>query len=175
MVSQKFTTQNTQETRALAEKLARELIPPMVICLYGDLGAGKTTFVQGLTNGLGIKKRVVSPTFVFIRQYCLSSPLCQEFSFGRTTIKRLTLNEKPEKENFTFYHIDLYRLKNFNDVKALGMEEILTDKDAIIAIEWPEKIKEILPKKRIDIYFKYLGEDKRELELIADGKLYLSN
>ncbi len=119
--------------------MATGLKPGSLLALYGELGSGKTTFIQGLAQGLGIKGRVISPTFVFVRQYPLPS--------GKT-----------------FYHIDLYRINEIAETKGLGLEEIFTDKRAMAVIEWADRIKEILPKKRMDVHFEYLGENKRRIK-----------
>lgn len=132
-------TKSAQETADLGEKLADSLKHGGVVCLYGELGSGKTTIVQGLARGLGIKRRIVSPTFIFIRQYPVSS---LQFAV------------------YSLYHVDLYRIQSLNDAKALGLEEILADLFNIVVIEWPEKIKKILPKKRIEIYFEYLKDNQ---------------
>jgi len=140
-------TQNAQETQKLGEKIGRDLkSKPRTLCLYGDLGSGKTTFLQGLAKGLGIKRRVVSPTFVFMKQY-----------------KNLPSAEPCFSNNPSFYHVDLYRVNNIKEAKGLGLEEIFKDPKAIVAIEWAERIKEILPKKRIDIYFDYVSENQRKI------------
>lgn len=131
-------TQSALETQKLGEKIGRDLafdkLRPRTLCLYGDLGSGKTTFIQGLAKGLGIKKRVISPTFVFMKQYQPS-----------------------------FYHVDLYRINKVEEAKDLGLQEIFEDKKAIVAIEWAEKIKKILPKRRIDISFDYVSENQRKI------------
>jgi len=147
-------TKSAKETQKLGQKLATSLksLRPGgpqgpegdgVIALYGELGSGKTTFVQGLARGLGIKRRIISPTFIFVRPY--------------------TLDPKP----CTLYHVDLYRIDTLKQTTGLGLEEIFADKNAIVAIEWAEKIKKILPKKRIDIYFEYLSENKRRIKLLS--------
>ena len=125
-------TKSARETQELGKKLANNL-KGGIVALYGELGSGKTTFVQGLAAGLGIKKRIVSPTFIFIRQYS------------------------------NFYHIDLYRIEKPEDARGLGLEEILGDPANIVVIEWAEKIKNLLPKKRIDVKFKILGENERKI------------
>lgn len=132
-------TKSAKETQSLGEKIAADLKPGNLLALYGELGSGKTTFIQGLARGLGIERRVISPTFVFVRQY--------PFSSGKT-----------------FYHIDLYRISEITEARGLGLEEIFADKKAITVIEWADRIKEILPKKRIDIYFEYLDENKRRIK-----------
>ena len=127
-------TQSALQTQKLGEKIGRDLKPPIFIALYGDLGSGKTTFIQGLAKGLGIKKRITSPTFVFMKQY-----------------------------DSHFYHIDLYRIEKTKQIKNLGLEEIFSDSQTIVAVEWAEKIKEMLPKNRIDIWFNYLNNNKRRI------------
>jgi tRNA threonylcarbamoyladenosine biosynthesis protein TsaE len=128
-------TKSAQETQALGEKIANQLKGGEVLALFGELGSGKTTFLQGLAKGLGIKERILSPTFIMMRQY----------------------------DNF--YHVDLYRIEDERDIEGLGLEEIWSDPQNIVAIEWAEKIKDVLPKKRIEIYFKYLKNDEREIEV----------
>lgn len=130
-----FITKNDQETRSLAEKIAKTHI----FALTGDLGSGKTTFVQGFAKGLGIKDSVISPTFVLIRQHKL-----------------------PKSQKMLF-HIDLYRLENENDFENIGLSEILNDLSHFILIEWAEKAKNILPKETTWINFEILEDDKRKI------------
>lgn len=131
-------TQSAQETQTLGEKIGHDLafdkLRPRILCLYGELGSGKTTFLQGLAKGWGVKKRVTSPTFVFMKQY---QPL--------------------------FYHVDLYRVEKVKEAKGLGLEEIFNNPEAIVVIEWAERIKSILPKKRIDFCFNYVSEQERKI------------
>ncbi len=144
-------TKSAQETQELGEKIANQLTikhqmdgQGQTLSLSGELGSGKTTFIQGLAKGLGIKERILSPTFIMMREY--------------------TVHRAKSKEQ-SLYHIDLYRVGNEKDVEGLGLEEIWSDPQNIVAIEWAEKIKKILPKKRIDIHFEYLKEDKREISI----------
>jgi tRNA threonylcarbamoyladenosine biosynthesis protein TsaE len=130
----------------LGEKIGNNLkksASQRIFALYGELGSGKTTFIQGLAKGLGIKERILSPTFVMIRQY------------------PLTINHQSSIINF--FHIDLYRVESERDVESLGLEEIWDDPQNIVAIEWAEKIKKILPKKRTEIHFKYLKNNERKI------------
>ncbi|PIS02635.1 MAG: tRNA (adenosine(37)-N6)-threonylcarbamoyltransferase complex ATPase subunit type 1 TsaE [Chlamydiae bacterium CG10_big_fil_rev_8_21_14_0_10_42_34] len=113
--------------------MAKELPKNTVIALSGDLGAGKTTFVQGLAQGLGISEPIQSPTFVLLNLY---EGLC---------------------------HFDLYRLKNSKDFTSLGFEEYFEGK-GICAIEWPDRIENILPTKTVYIDLSYDG-DKRIAEV----------
>lgn len=131
-----------KETQKIAQKLAKILKGGETIALFGDLGTGKTIFVQGLAKGLGLKRKITSPTFVFMRSY----PLILK------------------GQKLTFYHLDLYRGQNYKDFKSLGLQEIFT-KDAIVVLEWADRIKEILPKQRINITFKYLNEKAREIKI----------
>ncbi len=133
-----------QQTQQIGEEFGRHLVPGTLIALYGDLGAGKTTFVQGLAKGLGINKRIISPTFVLVREH-------------RIMNHELKINK--------FYHVDLYRIEREKDIEGLGLEEILSDKNAIVAIEWADKLGAKLPKKRIDIYFENVDRDKRKITM----------
>ena len=135
-------TNSPKETKQVAEKLAKTLDAGSVVALFGDLGAGKTVFVQGLAKGLGIKRRVISPTYVFMRAY----PFLHH------------------KKPLTFYHIDLYRGQDSGDFKNLGLEEVFSS-DAIVVLEWAEKIIEVLPKKRIDVIINAAGEKIRKISI----------
>lgn len=135
----KFISRSEVDTHKLAEKIAKSIKKGKIIALYGNLGSGKTTFVQGLAKALGIGQRIISPTFVIIRPHKL-------------------------KTNKAFYHMDLYRLGKA-DPNNLGLKEIFLEKDAIVAIEWAEKIEKLLPKDTLKIRFKTLSENERELEI----------
>jgi len=138
-------TKSARGTQKLGEKLSADLKPGSILALYGELGSGKTTFIQGLARGLGIKKRIISPTFIFIRQYTIRYPLYVK----------------------TLYHVDLYRINTLKQTKGLGLKEIFADKSAIVVIEWADRIKEILPKKRVDINFEYFDENQRRIKIEA--------
>jgi tRNA threonylcarbamoyladenosine biosynthesis protein TsaE len=114
-------TQSTKETQNLGHKIGASLVGGEVIALTGNLGAGKTTFVQGIAQGLGINDRVTSPTFILMRSY--------------------------SNQTLTLYHLDMYRLEdNFDEeVRNLGLKDIWGKPDTIVIIEWAEKIKHLLP------------------------------
>ncbi len=131
-----------KETQKIAKDLTKSLKAGDTIALYGDLGAGKTVFVQGLAKGLAIAAKITSPTFVFMRTYPV----------------------KIKGENLTLYHIDLYRGQNSEDFESLGLGEIL-DSRAIVILEWADKIKNILPKKRIDVVIEKLDEKSRRIKI----------
>ncbi len=118
----------------------------LVIALEGELGAGKTTFVQGLAKILGIKSKVKSPTFTLIKKYKLSK------------------NSKLKSKKY-LYHLDCYRLKNHKDLLVLGIKDILKNKENVLLIEWPERIKKILPKGHIKIYFDHVDKNTRKITI----------
>jgi len=135
-------TSSSRQTQKIAQKLAKSLNGGEVIALFGDLGAGKTVFVQGLASGLGIKRRIISPSFVFMRTYPI-------------ILSHQTL---------TFYHLDLYRGQNMADLTSLGLGEIFSP-DSIVVLEWAERIKESLPQKRIDVFIEVVDEKTRRIAI----------
>ncbi len=122
----KYISKSDTETKSIAVKLAKES-NCNIFALTGELGAGKTIFVQGFARGLGIKDKIISPTFVLIRQHPIPN-----------TTRIL-------------YHADLYRLADTKDFKQLGLEEIWSNPNNIILIEWAEKIRSLLPKDAVRI------------------------
>ncbi|MBI2600808.1 tRNA (adenosine(37)-N6)-threonylcarbamoyltransferase complex ATPase subunit type 1 TsaE [Candidatus Daviesbacteria bacterium] len=130
---EEYITSSAKETKDLAKKLAKKY-KQGVIALSGELGAGKTTFVQGFAEGLGIKEKIISPTFVLIRQHQI-----------------------PDTKK-TLFHIDLYRLDNKEAIKNLGVEDFFSD---LVLIEWAEKGLDLLPKNTILINFEKIDANKR--------------
>lgn len=135
-------SQSTGETENLAQRVAKGLKPGDVLALYGGLGSGKTTFVGFLVEALGIYARVLSPTFVVLRCY----------SGGGGLIKAVN-------------HVDLYRMQSREEVFALGLQEIFSEEDAITVIEWPELAENYLPETSKKIYFEYVAENIRKINL----------
>lgn len=131
----------------VARTLKREKKCATVFALQGDLGAGKTTFVQGFLRGLGSKKRATSPTFVLMRRHALRAE-----RVGGAKFKNV-------------FHIDAYRLKKPEHVAALTLDVILDEPGNIILIEWPEQAKKFLPKNMTWIKFKH-GEKENERTVI---------
>jgi tRNA threonylcarbamoyladenosine biosynthesis protein TsaE len=117
-----------------AQKIAKTLKGGEVFALIGELGSGKTTFTKSLGKALGIKNTITSPTFVLMQEY-------------KTTQK--SKNNTP----LWLYHLDLYRAKNFNEIKTLGIEEIWNRPETITVIEWADKITKNLPPKTITLKF----------------------
>jgi tRNA threonylcarbamoyladenosine biosynthesis protein TsaE len=142
-------TSNLSQTQKLAEELAKTLKPGDFLAFYGNLGSGKTTFIQGLAKGLGIERRIISPTFIIVRSYEISD---QQLATSNQTARM-------------FYHIDLYRTETKNDLLSVGLDQIIEDKNSIIALEWAEKMGEMLPKKRIEVNLENLGEDERKITI----------
>lgn len=141
-----ITTKNSIQTRKVGKNLAQEMLKSgggktaPVLTLSGDLGAGKTTFLQGFAAGLGIKEKILSPTFVLMKRFKISDARFKNF-----------------------YHIDCYRLNNSEEILYLGLKKIVANPENIVAIEWPEKIKKTLPKNAILIKFTHLKENKRKI------------
>lgn len=146
-----FISNSTQETWKVAEDFATQLKGGEVLALSGELGSGKTTFVQGLAEALGIKERVNSPTFVIIKIYKSK----KQISKSKNTNKKL-------KSKF-LCHMDMYRVKSVEDAISAGIMDYLGRTDTICVIEWAERVQELLPKKTIWVEFEHLGEDKRKI------------
>lgn len=149
MSQQVFISKSAGETKNFAKEFGKKLKAGDVLALYGDLGAGKTTFIQGLAVGLGFTGRVFSPTFIFVRPYKINN---QGSGIGAQ-----------KKDIKILYHIDLYRLGKAEDLKNIGIEEFLNEKDAVSAIEWPEKIEKALPANTIKIRLETIDEEKRKI------------
>ena len=125
MAIQTYITHSAEETQKIGEALGKTITPPQIIAFTADLGGGKTTFIQGLAKGLGIKSRVNSPTFVLEKIYPIP------------------------KKRFALYHYDVYRLA----ADPLLTSEILENaRTNIVTIEWAEKIKKYLPIKSFQVW-----------------------
>jgi tRNA threonylcarbamoyladenosine biosynthesis protein TsaE len=136
-------TRSAEETKLLAESLAPILVPGDVIVLAGDLGAGKTTFVQGLAVGLGIVDKVTSPTFILMKEYL----------GGR----------------FPLMHMDIYRLARVQEVIDLGYDEFL-DPSYVVAVEWGDRVEALLPKDHLKVELRHGGGDDRTMTFIGKGE-----
>lgn len=134
-----FVSDSATATHAWAARLAQELESPVVVALYGQLGAGKTVVAKGIAAGLGLAAPVTSPTFTLINEYDLAGG-------GR------------------LYHVDCYRLDDaMREAKALGLEELFDD--GIVLIEWADRILPLLPTARIDIEMADAGPGHRRITL----------
>lgn len=140
-----ITTHSTGETRALGADTARAARPGSVIALKGDLGAGKTTFVQGFLEALGAEGPYVSPTFVIMKEYDLAAP-------SATDIRRV-------------YHMDAYRIDDPEEIARLGFEEWIADPQGIVLVEWPEKIESLLPADTDTVSLRWVSDTEREVSI----------
>ena len=139
----KFTSHSVEETLELAQNFESEKFPNMVICLNGELGSGKTLFVKGIAQALGIDESITSPTFTIVKEY---------------------LNgEMP------LYHFDVYRLDGNTD--GVGIEEYF-NKNGIVVIEWSNTIKSILPEERLEIKIRVIDENRRSITITPYGRQY---
>ena len=137
---------SAEETEQLGAELARELRPGDVVTLIGEIGAGKTTFVRGLAQGLGVPAgSVASPSFVLVRQY---------------TSGRMPL-----------YHADLFRLENLPQAANVGLEECY-EAGGVTLIEWANKVPGVLPEQFLEIRFEAMDPESRRLTLQPHGPIY---
>lgn len=140
-----FEVHSVEETWAVAREFAKTLKPGDVVCLEGDLGAGKTTFTQGLAAALGVPGRVNSPTFCIVQEHRRAPSSSSSPSL--------------------LVHMDLYRLHGEDDVIAVGWEDYLAD-GAILVVEWPERAGNLVPQSAKHITFRHLdGEENRRISI----------
>lgn len=130
-----------KETKELAEKFAKNP-PSRIIGLEGELGSGKTSFVQFFAKAMGIKDKVLSPTFVIFKSFDLK-------------------NRKFRK----LYHLDCYRINRAKEILDLGFKEMIANKENIVLIEWSDKIEELLPKKAVILEFNFIDKNKRKIDV----------
>lgn len=137
----KIISHSPEQTKSIGREIGKVAFRGCVIALCGDLGSGKTVFVKGLAEGLEVDDFVTSPTFILINEYS-----------GR----------------FPLYHIDVYRLKS-EDMYDLGYEEYFYG-NGVTAIEWAQKISNLLPEEHLQINFEYLNETERQISIIGYGQ-----
>jgi tRNA threonylcarbamoyladenosine biosynthesis protein TsaE len=140
-----------EQTRAIGALVGRLLARGSVVLLHGELGSGKTTFVQGLARPLRIDDRVQSPTFTIVAEH--------QGAGADGTLLRL-------------YHIDLFRLETAAAVESFGLEEYLSDPDAIAVIEWPERARWAMPEEYLLVELTHMADEKRNLRLVPRGECY---
>ena len=140
----KFAVKSANELQYIAQRMAKFLFPGAFLALNGDLGAGKTTFTQGLAKGLGVEEEISSPTFTIIKQY--------------------------DELELPLYHMDVYRIERPEEMEDLGYEEYFYG-NGVTVVEWAENIKELWPKEYLEIRFNYAPEG-RILEIMPQGRKY---
>jgi len=140
-------SKSSRNTKKAGEKFASKVLSSkkktkaFFIGLKGDLGGGKTTFIQGFAKGLGIKEKVLSPTFTIFRRFEIK---------GSNKFRNL-------------YHFDLYRIKDKKDLNVLSFDKILDNPQNIVVLEWFDLIKEKTPKDSLIIEFEFISEKKRKI------------
>ena len=138
-----FKSHSPKETQKIAADLAQKIIKSRkgaVIAMEGELGAGKTTFIQGFMASLGIEEKVKSPTFVLMKKYQTS-------------------------DGTSLYHMDCYRIADHKDMRIPEIEEIFNEQGSIIFIEWAERIREIIPKNNITVHIDHINENERKITI----------
>lgn len=138
-------TSGPEQTEQIGEALGSLLGPGDLVCLHGDLGAGKTHFSFGIAMGLEVREQyITSPTFAFVNEY---------------------------EGRIPFYHIDLYRLKDPSELQGIGFDEYI-ESDGATVIEWAERAGDELPAERLSVYLSHLDERSREIGFLAEGERY---
>lgn len=139
-----LTTHSVTKTQKLGQHLGAAIQQPIIIALTGDLGSGKTAFVQGLAKGLEVSEKyyITSPTFTLINEYPGRLPL---------------------------YHVDLYRIEHLSELEDVGLDEALRA-DAVIAIEWAEKISHDMLLNHLQLRFEIISENARRINIFAYGQ-----
>lgn len=126
------------------ERLGRQIVPPLLITLDGDLGAGKTTLARAICTGFGVRHEVTSPTFAIVHVY--------------------------EAPKAPVYHVDLYRLDGPRDLQNIGWDD-LVQSDAVVLVEWPDRAGDLLPPDHIPLQLRYVEGDPNRRVLYAGGHL----
>lgn len=136
-----------EQTARLGARLGKLLQPGDVICLSGEMGAGKTVFARGIGQGWGSKHPLTSPTFNLVHEH------------------------RREADNQRLYHLDFYRLENDADTDTIGFDDIL-DGDGILLLEWPERVNPSLPSERLWLELRVIDSTRRNLLLEGNGRRY---
>ena len=140
MNTETFLSTSEAETEALGAALAREIAPGSIVLLCGDLGAGKTVFSRGFARGLGVTEPVSSPTYTIVQEYELGS-------------------------GSRLYHMDLYRISDERAALGFGVDEFLNEPGAISLVEWPERIRGLIPDTAIRVELAHRSETEREIRI----------
>lgn len=157
-----FVSNNTEESKKFAQDFAEEILAgkrarkgALVLALMGELGSGKTAFAQNFAEALGVEEKIKSPTFIIMRKH--------EIRNQKSETNSKLQNQKIKTKFKYFYHFDVYRIHNEKEILNLGWEEIISNPENIVLVEWADKIEKILPKNCIKINFKHLAGNKREI------------
>lgn len=146
-----FVSHSEVQTRRVGLRLGRLLQPGDVLVLIGEFGAGKTTFIQGLAEGLGVEGLVTSPSFTLIWEH----------------------RADEEHGGVPFYHIDLYRIESPEEAWGLALEDYFYD-EGICALEWGDRVPEVMPEEHLRIQLSFLSETKRVVRMEPLGARYVA-
>lgn len=158
-------TKSGQETKRFAAKFSGQVAKlkakkeAIVIGLIGELGSGKTTFVQGFARGLGIKKNITSPTFVILKCFKFPRPR-QAASSGKANGQVSSFKN--------LIHIDAYRVEKPRELIDLGFKELIRHHKNVVLIEWADRVKAVLPENCVKIYFEHAGGNKRKITIKSE-------
>lgn len=147
--SREWTTHSSEETIQLGREIGRELTPPALILLFGDLGAGKTTLTKGIASGMGAAREddVTSPTFTLVHKYD-----------GKSRV----------------YHVDLYRITDSHDLETLGLEDIFNEA-AVVLVEWPDRLSIRTDWPVIRIQLEHVSDDTRRIVISEEANISLAS
>lgn len=161
----RLTTNSDQATKNFGKKIAVDLKGGDVVCLYGELGAGKTTLVKGIAEGLGVKEEITSPTFTLMNIYKIEPrPPTTPLREGNHHLPPTTYHLQ------ALVHIDTYRLKDEAELIQIGVEDYLGRPETVTIIEWPEKIERLLKGKRvIKIWLEHGEKEERKITVSLRG------
>jgi len=152
-------TSSSIQTKKLGERFAKEILDKkpkktaFVIGLEGELGGGKTTFLQGFARGLGVKEKVLSPTFVIMKKFKIHPVI----RLGAPS------DDGAKTKREYLIHIDCYRIQKSKELLDLGFKEIVSNPKNIIAVEWADRIRKIMPKDTLWIKFDFIDRRKRKI------------
>ena len=162
-------TKSAKKTQKFSGELARKLIKKsgsksaLVVALEGELGSGKTTFIKGFSKALGVRERVLSPTFVLIHRHKLTNnKKRQRFPASHGNLRRAITNNQLKN----LYHIDAYRLKYEKVLTKLGIKEIFANPKNIVLIEWADRVERAIPKSTTWIHFDHINESERKITIL---------
>jgi tRNA threonylcarbamoyladenosine biosynthesis protein TsaE len=138
-------TLSAEATKQVGAEFGHALAAGTLVCFRGDLGAGKTTFIQGILEACGALPPFVSPTFVLMKEYHLAEPT-------PNGIRRI-------------YHADAYRMETAEDFEKIGFSEWCSDPEGLVLLEWPERIEALLPKTRMEVSLRLVDEEESHREI----------
>lgn len=140
-----FFSRSPEQTRRIGARLGADIEPGDLVCLQGELGAGKTTFVKGVAQGWGSLDGVTSPTFVLVNEY-----------------------RRPD--NGILFHLDGYRLDSAREAAELDIDRMISE--GALLVEWPERVQSALPEQEMRIILEHVAEEQRRIQFTARGKRY---